>query len=326
MIAHIPWLAKKSLSLEKSRYGKMTTIEDFMVPLPAKVASFRSSNENASLDKANLLTFGDSFFDFNRQLTLPYRLKAKLDIAVNYSRRRYPLKVLEKENYKYGKEKILIYELVERNIPEIFSFPHLVKQNKESHYIEKIMEKLFPQNLEKSYSFLLESSRLTYNLYSWYATIRYRWLEYMPNTSKYLENPPWIFYHKTVENVPGGFYYNYSEAEIEQYCNNILRLKNDLKEQYNLRMLFMPIPNKYTIYHRLLNNDKYNNFLPNLYTNLEKKGVEVIKLYEPFKESRDTLYYGTDTHWNEAGVSLATEIVIDYLWTCNQAVEKTNSS
>ena len=50
-------------------------------------------------------------------------------------------------------------------------------------------------------------------------------------------------------------------------------------------MIFMPIPSKYTIYHKLMNNDEYNNFLPLLYEGLEKRGIPVVKLYEDYNKA-----------------------------------------
>lgn len=80
-------------------------------------------------------------------------------------------------------------------------------------------------------------------------------------------------------------------------------------------MVFMGIPSKYTIYHTLLNNDPYNNFLPRLYKGLEERGVPCISLYEDYIGKKEVLYYGTDTHWNEKGLSIAINNTVELLHT-----------
>ena len=72
-------------------------------------------------------------------------------------------------------------------------------------------------------------------------------------------------------------------------------------------MVFMPIPTKYTICHKVINAHPYNNLLPRLYEELDKRGVPCIKLYEKFNNAPCDLYHGTDTHWNPKGVNLAME-------------------
>ncbi len=68
-------------------------------------------------------------------------------------------------------------------------------------------------------------------------------------------------------------------------------------------MVFMAIPSKYTIYHTLINDDPYNDFLPRLYAGLEGAGYPCIRLYEDFMNADEVLYYGTDTHWTGKGLN-----------------------
>ena len=71
---------------------------------------------------------------------------------------------------------------------------------------------------------------------------------------------------------------------LKTYCDNIADLRDKLKEMYNLDMVFLPIPSKYTIYHKLINQDPYNNFLPRLYEGLDKRGVPTINLYDEYRQ------------------------------------------
>ena len=72
-------------------------------------------------------------------------------------------------------------------------------------------------------------------------------------------------------------------------------------------MVFMIIPSKYSIYHTLLNKDKYNNFIPRIHEGLKLREIPMIELYDEFITQRDSmlLYYGTDTHWTEEGLNIA---------------------
>jgi hypothetical protein len=73
------------------------------------------------------------------------------------------------------------------------------------------------------------------------------------------------------------------------------------------------MPAKYTVYHGILNDDPYNQFLPRLYSGLEKRGVRYVNVYDAFMNSRDTLYYRTDSHWNQKGIDLAYALTVEYI-------------
>ncbi len=82
-------------------------------------------------------------------------------------------------------------------------------------------------------------------------------------------------------------------------------------------MVFMAIPSKYTIYHTLINDDPYSNFLPRLYTGLKQRGISAIPLYDDFINSEEVLYFGTDTHWNGKGLSIALDNTVQLLDSLN---------
>ena len=116
---------------------------------------------------------------------------------------------------------------------------------------------------------------------------------------------PWLFYYEQTNDEPTSFYYKHSQGEINTICDNIADLAEKLDEKYNMKMVFMPIPSKYTVYHDLLNNDEYNDFLPLLYKGLKERSITVINLYDEYINSDEILYYGTDTHWNRKGLDIA---------------------
>ena len=97
----------------------------------------------------------------------------------------------------------------------------------------------------------------------------------------------------------------------------IADLARKLNEHYKLKMVFMAIPSKYTIYHSLVNEDMYNDFLPRLYAGLEARGVPYIPLYNDFMEAKKEgwIYYGSDTHWTQKGLDIALDKTLEVLET-----------
>ena len=168
---------------------------------------------------------------------------------------------------------------------------------------------------EQLFNLMLKRSWISHSLYSLFSTWKFDLFGTISSmTPKYtLEPEPWLFYANSIDDGPGTFYYDFTGEEIETYARNIAHLAAELKRVYNLEMVFMVIPNKYTLYHQLVTQDSYNGFIPELQEALDRVGVRYIDLYDPFRESDQFLYYGTDTHWNKAGVDLALELTLSAL-------------
>jgi hypothetical protein len=197
--------------------------------------------------------------------------------------------------------------------------------NRQKGITEEIIDKVFPSNSEELYTQLLKRSIFTTKIYEFIATLKFDLFGYVsPNTPVYnIADKPWLFYERETTDESGGFYHTYSQEEIKTYCNNIAYLKKELEEKYNLEMLFLPIPTKFTIYHNLVTDDEYNNFLPMLFAELNKRNIPYVDVYHDYVSSDKILYYGTDTHWNKKGVDIALQnTVIEIDTICN--VMKTN--
>ena len=282
--------------------------------LPSPIRKYRFSDKHPSIKDADIIIFGDSFFDFSRQKTFPERLTDTLHRKVYYERYFYPLVSLKKKNYSNDSTKLLIYEIVERDIANRFIKPQssvfpVDSVSKIRKKIAAVKDWIFPDIEEELYNKMLKGNILTTDIYGWIATVKFDLFKFIsPLTPKYyLGDPkkPWLFFHKQVNDENSSFYYHHSDDDIETYCNNIADLAHKLKNEYNMDFLFIPVPNKYTIYHTLINNDEYNDLLPRIYDCLEKKGIPVVRLYNDFLNSEEVLYYGTDTHWNKNGVDIA---------------------
>jgi hypothetical protein len=315
-----------------TRYGDLyyyNCIADFKQDFPARVRKYRLSEKNPSLNNADILTFGDSFFDVSFQKTLPERLSDTLNVKV-YSymtqdpTQANPFCILNSNDFvKSSPSKYIIYETIERNVHVKFDKPYEVncvpKVNKKTPAGE-VRDFIFKHNSEQLYATLLKRGYFFSGIYEFFSSLRFNFFGYIsPLTAKYhIAKSPWLFYEKEFGNEPGGFSYQYTDEEISRYADNILGLSRNMKETYNLDLIFMPIPNKYTIYHSMINDDEYNNFLPRLYNELDKRHVQYVNLYNEFASSKDTLYYGTDTHWNKKGVDKALRLTLEKICNLNK--------
>jgi hypothetical protein len=313
-------------SRDFTKYGELyyySCIKDFRVEFGNKYGKYRLSDRNPRITEADILTYGDSFFDLSFQKNIPELLSDSLDKKVfSYVStdpyRSDPFCIINEAGIKNNfSPKQFIYETVERNIAQKFLNPFNSNCSNNSTYKESIKKKIkvfvFKENSEKLYSILLQQSILTSKFYSLISSVKFKLFGYISSlTSIYTTRPePWLFYEKEYTHELGGYYYQYTDKEIQNYADNILYLKNRLKSLYNFDLLFLPVPTKYTVYHKLVNNHPYNNFLPRLYKELDKRGINYIDLYIVYSKSDEILYHGTDTHWNSKGVDMALKLVLE---------------
>jgi hypothetical protein len=309
---------------DKTRYGELyyfNFIRHFKEEgLPPAGEKFQEKSNHASLNDADMIVFGDSFFDFSRFKQFPERLADTLNIKVHFHHGDYPLVVFAQNNYHNSKPKILLYERVERYIPMAFENENVAdyKVDSRSEFRKKtgdIKDKIFYQRSEELFDALLKRSIITTDIYSCIATLKFDLFRYIsPLTPVYSQgkDKPWVFYHDQTNGTKTSFYYHHSESEMNAYCDNMADLANKLKEEYNIRLIYLPLPAKYTLYHGFVNDDEYNHFLPELYEGLRKRGVEFIEVYEDFKNAGEIIYYRTDSHWNEKGIQMAFNKTMEY--------------
>lgn len=311
---------------ENVKYGENYYYNNFIKHfreegLPPSGEKYRFSKEHPSLNEADILLFGDSFMDFTRMTTFPERLNDSLGVRTFYARDDQPLQHLAEEGYNNDSRRIMIYESAERYIYFRFTEPHQVHFDRDTRSgLRKVAvearDLVFQDNTENLYQNLITRSYFTTDFYSSLKTFKFNTFDYITKLTPVYsleEEVPWLFYYDQLNDEPSSFYYQHTQDEIDNYCDNIADLADKLDKQYNIEMVFMAIPSKYTICHTVVNSDTYNNFIPRLYNGLEKRGVPIIPVYEDFKASEEVLYYGTDTHWREAGLEIALNNTLDTL-------------
>ncbi len=311
---------------DKTKYGELYYFSHILhfreKGLPPAKRKFEYSEKQATVNSCDILTFGDSFFKFSRHKQFPERLADDFHKKVHYVNNDHPLDYLAATHYSGMKPKLMIFERVERYIPITFDNEHIepqaVKENSSrlKNSFEYIIEKIFYPRSEELYDVMLKRSFLTTYFYSVISTIKFDLFGYISKmTPKYLNDGDnsWLFYYDQIDENKTSFYYHHSKAEMDSICDNMANLAQQLKKKYNICVIYLPLPAKYTLYHKYLNNDPYNNFLPQLYEGLNKRGVHYVNVYDDFMTSDTLLYYHTDSHWNEKGITIAYSQTLEYL-------------
>lgn len=312
---------------ENTRWGELyyfNFIKDFQEKnLPPCTTKYRYSEKHPPLEQADIILFGDSFFDFTRMTTFPEQLSDSLNKKVHYVRYDKPMEYLDQHNYSNRTPKLMIYETAER-----FFYTRFANEQPDSYAHDKrnLLRKafdatvgfLFVHNSEMVLDQLLCRSYLTNDIHSSINTMKFKWFGYITDQTPVYSNKskdvPWLFVSTEVSKDPSGFYYRHTKEEIEKYCDHIESLSDKLKERYNLQMAFMIIPSKFTIYCNIVDSlrSSYGNLIPELYRELDERGIPVIKIYDDYLSERDNklLYFGTDTHWTEDGLQIALKSTI----------------
>ena len=310
---------------DKTKYGELYYFSQVLQyrekGLPPVKEKYQFSQDQASVDEAEIFVFGDSFFDIARGTQIPEMIKEVSGKKVHYVYKEGPLEYFARNNFKNEKPRLLIYGRVERYIPYEFNTPHeaiYIPDNRSDFrkLAAGIKDKIFYSRTEELYDAMMKKSYLTSGIYSVISTIKFNLFGYISNLTPVhfiRKGTPWLFYHDQVNGENTSFYYKHSDEDIIRYCNNIKDLEKKLSDYYNIQLFFLPIPAKYTLYHKFINDDKYNNLLPMLYDELENRDIKFVRLYDDFMNSEEVLYYGTDSHWKKTGMDMTVNKIIDFL-------------
>ncbi|MBN2166112.1 MAG: hypothetical protein JW717_07545 [Marinilabiliaceae bacterium] len=314
-------------------------ITDFREPLPPfsninqknkyELPWYTNSPKHPSFDSADIVCVGDSYFFFHWLTTFPERLQDETGEKVYYYNGYNPMQPFMNAAYKKGRKKVLIYEMGERGLMHylIQRMPLNPEPEKKTNEDDSFCLLLSKNDIERKYNRVLQRGMFIADLYEKIATFKFRTFEYINyKTPVYCLNPSWLFVKESVNNSESSFFYQHTDKEIQTLCDNLKRIQTKLKEEYNMELVFMPIPSKISIYHSLVfENEEYNNFLPRLYKGLDILQIPYVDLYHSFVKCSDTLYYRTDTHWNEKGITIAINKTIEKLTEIGYNNDKANN-
>lgn len=234
-------------------------------------------------------------------------LEKQLDVCI------YPLSPARMETFLKTKRfiedppQIVILGTVEREMVDLSSLKLKRQDNKESKLIQLI--KSFREK-EKFQSIVVYFDRMfkANMLHSLRARFR-----------RSLSKDP-AYYRKHVDSKFGHIFFlqggdanqEVPKEERDKVIQVIKGYHNALRER-GIRFIFLPIPNKESLFYELLNIPKPT-FLGEVIERLKDEGIEVIDTQQAFEETyrRDhlLLYQSDDTHWNAEGVRLAAQLIL----------------
>jgi len=132
-------------------------------------------------------------------------------------------------------------------------------------------------------------------------------------TPMYSNYPKMLFFDEEIR-----FNENKNKFEsIDEISSNISLEAELIKDKYNLDLVYLVIPNKFSIYSDLIVGDPgYDNYIPILQEKLKSKGVKYIDIYSVFYTYRknnptELIYYSGDTHYNARGKKLLIDVLMN---------------
>ena len=224
-----------------------------------------------------------------------------------------------------GRKRVVVLERAERFLPEL-AHPAACAPIVEPYTgVRLLVQKSFNQifmDSEERLRYLLLNSVVTAPLVSAWNTELYLRFGILPELTPAVSvDPPYLFPRVEVDpELSTSFYYPHDDALIAAVADDLARTADRLRSDYGAELVFMPVPNKYTLYHRFARpDDRYDDFLPRLYKELARRNVRYVDLYAPFMASSESVYLPTDSHWNGHGVSLALDAILPVIRAANAA-------
>jgi hypothetical protein len=291
-----------NLNVQSVEEGDLAYSTKFAIDKKVKWKTDELGNRNEDvINEADILIIGDSFIAgsslsqeqiFSNQLFKEYHGKLKI-YNLAPSTFSYWVRLIEQGIIK--KPKCLIFSCVERIIPEVF-----VPKNNYNSYREKIKNKI---RETKVASVADRFSR--FYLLKWLAA-RIR-NDKGAGIQSEVNNKMFFLQGNSVINRNKEDVYKIVEAveSYKKYCEGI-----------GVDFLFLPMPNKESVYYDLVPLSQQPDFLFKLDTLLIQRKVETVNtllLYNKNKRNDKFLYQLDDSHWNQYGVEIVAKAVKEKL-------------
>ena len=226
-----------------------------------------------------------------------------------------PLEYLEKFSCRNGETRFFIWETIERNsitrVVDLESdFSNRSKKGTVSIWA-KIKNNLFYQD---DIEFFIKNNLFFRAISLWFKNLAFEWFGIIDSkTPLYLDDPNMLFYENEINFNKNKHKLSY----IDKIANNIAKEADVIKDRYNLTLVFLIIPNKFSIYgEQILGEDEHDDFIPKLQTALELRGVSYVDVYDAFKNYQrehpnELLYYAGDTHYLPVGKKILIDELIN---------------
>jgi hypothetical protein len=324
LVAKIPYTrVMEALCAHDIVYGdnyRDVKLKPFQIRLPDAVGEPLRQSPPGATAGDDLFVTGDSYLPENRgHEPFVRQLSQKLGEPAYFASLPPggPVCLFQKETpgAQARRKRIVVLERAERFLPELARPAACVPIVEPPAGARLLVRKLFNQvfmDSEERLRYLLLNSLLTAPLVETWNTQLYLRLGMLPELTPAVSlDPPYLFSRVEVDpELSTSFYYPHDDALISAIADNLERAAAKLRSDYGAELVFMPVPNKYTLYHRFARPDPYDDFLPRLYKELARRNVRYVDLYSPFMASPESVYLPTDSHWNGRGVSLALDAAL----------------
>lgn len=119
----------------------------------------------------------------------------------------------------------------------------------------------------------------------------------------------WLYYAPTLNDYTG--LDRMSDGELAAAVRN-LGLIDEFCENHGIEFLFVPVPNKNSIYPQYMpdyGSRAGEHDAQRLFRLLDSAGVKYTDLFDIFRMQPETLYFAHDSHWNSKGAALAADAI-----------------
>lgn len=301
---------------------RMCELDRFREEIPVTKPS-----PTAPLEEADILTLGDSFFNsslasdlFANELARKGGLKVhNLQSATFFEPQSYPLSYLKSIGYQGDRRRVLVLESVERSVLDRGDTYNAAGTSASSNTIDALAFRILKNN---DVEYFFKNNMIVHPIGRWLKNFRFKYLNIVDRSiGSYSVNPDMLFYQRDIEFGT----MKKSDAMLDSTADSIARLSATLKKRYGIDLIYMVIPNKYSIYHGFVRDGySYDGFIPRLSRKLTDRGVKNIDVYELYsrfnKSGMPLLYFSSDTHYTAYGKSL----IVDACAEMIKAVRKGN--
>ncbi|MBI2133648.1 hypothetical protein HYU11_03115 [Candidatus Woesearchaeota archaeon] len=312
---------------------------------------YRNTPTNRSVD---VVIVGDSFllgYKLSQDEILSEVLKRKTGLNF-YSLSPVDMdKYLSSERFENSPPRVVIFQVVERNLYSLaaHNLSYDVKQSSGSaSYFQVQIDKVRKMSAFRYYQsmdlwglFRKNKSAKppsTVNLTDDF------WFRINPNTHGFLINPDETNTNPLLVNRKKRmlFYFESIKAwespRSVENASSVIEAYDSYFKSKGIRFIFLPVPDKETVYYDFMKSDMYfmnkpisikhprPTILREITGRLKQRNVSVIDVEAAFMSARSRsdehlLYFSDDTHWNEIGVNMTAELIVDEIKKLRPLIE-----
>ena len=224
-----------------------------------------------------------------------------------------PLPYFQQAGLPKGERRILILETVERNVLDFALCYQTFSAAERFRTLKDLRRKIF---FNDDVDYFFRENRFFFPVYKGILNARFHiWGEINAQIGRHALDPPMLFFADAVNfNLRPK-----SAAELDAMAEMIAWLSQELDAQFNIELVYLIMPNKYSIYGKDIDPDYvYDGFIPAVQERLAARGIPYIDAYGAYqayrsKDDGQLLYYHSDTHFTPFGKQVVLNEILRYL-------------